>query len=95
MNQPVKRLDLRLDMPETAKWVDVKRLEWGPPHVNACIRRALGGEPGFFYAIEAGKVLGAPFPATHPVFEQQRYAVMMGCSFAGFMLEPKDSNGAH
>ncbi|WP_295378391.1 hypothetical protein [uncultured Pseudacidovorax sp.] len=89
MGQAAKKVNLREDMPETAAWVDQRRKEWGVPYVNDCIRRAIAGEPGLFYALERGHVLGTPFPATHPVAELQHQAVLKGSTFAGFMAEPK------
>ena len=97
-SQPAARVDLRQHMPETAKWVDQKRQELGAEFVNGCIRRALKGEPGFFYAIERGHVLGTPFPATSPVADSQAYAITMGCTFAGFIATPSapgGNDGAH
>lgn len=88
------RVDLRQQMPETAKWVEDKRREWGADHVNACIRRALKGEPGLFYALERGHVLGTPFPATHPIDQWQRHAVCTGSEFAAFIAEPTQMGGA-
>lgn len=90
MSQPVKRVDLRAEMPETARWVDAKRLEWGPAHVNDCIKRALTGVPGLFYAMEKGKVLGTPFPATDVRAQYQSIAIVTGCTFAGFVAEPAE-----
>ena len=87
-SQPAAKLNLRQDMPATAKWVDEKRQELGADYVNGCIRRAMKGEPGFFYALERGHVLGMPFPATHPIAEWQNYAIVNGCSFAGFIATP-------
>lgn len=88
MSQPAPRVDMRQQMPETAKWVEAKRTELGKDHVNACIKRALAGEPGLFYAIERGQVLGTPFPATHVIAADQRMAVLVGCTFAGFIALP-------
>lgn len=92
MSQPASqagaKFDLRQQMPETALWVDRKRQEYGAEHVNLCIRKAMKGEPGHFYAIERGHVLGTPFPSTHPVAEWQDFAIMTGSSFAGFIAEP-------
>lgn len=79
---------LRDKMPETAKWVAAHREALGKEWVNDCIRRAQAGEPGLFYAMEAGHVLGTPFPATHPVHAWQQYAVMVGTKFAGFIAQP-------
>lgn len=88
MNQTPKRVDMRTTMPATAQWVDKQRAEWGAAHVNTCIRLALAGQPGEFYALEAGHVMGVPFPATHAMAAAQNYAVMCGVTFAGFMREP-------
>lgn len=88
MAEATKKVNLRQQMPQTAQWVDERREAWGAEWVNGCIRRAQQGEPGLFYAIEAGHVLGTPFPATHPVADLQLQAVMLGSAFAGFMAEP-------
>ncbi len=95
MNKPAS---LRDAMPETADWVDQKRVEWGRDYVDQCIRRALKGEPGWFYAIENGKVLGTPWPVDaaaavidggkRSVAQMQQAAILLGASFAGFMREP-------
>lgn len=96
MNQPAnKKIDLRKDMPETAAWVDQRRAAWGKQFVNDCIRRALGGEAGLFYALEGGHVLGTPFPPDHPVAELQGQAVLLGTTFAGFIAEPKETSGTN
>ncbi len=97
-NAPAK-FSLRAEMPQTAKWVDARRTEWGAAYVNDCIRRAIGAEagegtpavpgvPGLFYAIEGGRVLGTPFPSTEPMAHWQQYAVVCGVRFAVFMATP-------
>lgn len=100
MTRPASMRDA---MPLTADWVDKKRAEWGRDHVNDCVRRAMAGEPGYFYAIEGGHVLGTPWPVGaavegsplppgqvkgRSVVEWQRAAVLCGAAFAGFMREP-------
>ncbi len=90
-NQPAAKLDLRNDMPETAKWVDAKRKEHGAEFVNTCIRRAMKGEPGYFYAMEAGHVLGTPWPAANPVGQYHQCYFTMGGTFAGFLADPSTS----
>ncbi len=97
-----KPADLRESMPETAKWVDAKRKEYGIDFVNGCIRGALKGETGLFYAIERGHVLGTPFPATDWRNHYQGLAVVNGSTFAAFIAEPHpsgqqsgDTNGSH
>ncbi len=94
MSQPAAKLDLRTQMPETAAWVDQMRQRYGKAHVNACIRDALAGKPGLFYAIEKGHTLGTPFPPTHPIDQDQRLAVMIGAPFAGFIAEPATEGSA-
>ena len=80
--------NLRESMPETASFVDSKRKQFGVEFVNGCIKQALAGEPGRFYALENGHVLGTPFAATDPIATYQRMAVLTGCKFAAFMAEP-------
>ena len=72
-------------MPETAIFVDSKRKELGLEFVNDCIKQALSGVPGRFYAMENGHVLGTPFPATHTMAAHQDFALLTGCKFAAFI----------
>jgi hypothetical protein len=88
MEQKRNRASLRDSMPETARWVDSKRKELGLEFVNGCIKEAMSGVPGRFYALENGHVLGTPFPATHPIAQEQRFALLTGCTFAGFIATP-------
>ena len=83
-----KPVDMRRDMPETARWIDARRAEWGKAHVNDCIRRAMAKEPGWFYAMERGHGVGMPFPATHALSELQAHAVITGSTFAAFLARP-------
>jgi hypothetical protein len=46
------------------------------------------GEPGLFYAMERGHILGTPFPATHPLNSYQQMALTIGCGFAAFIAMP-------
>lgn len=84
-----KTPNLRGQMPETAKWVDEQRAKYGAEHVNSCIKAALAGVAGKFYAMEAGQILGTPFPATHPVADDQKFALMIGSPFAAFIETPR------
>jgi hypothetical protein len=79
---------LRDKMPLTSEWVDAQRAALGKDWVNDCIRRAQKGEPGRFYAMEGGHVLGTPFPPEHRLSEAQNYALMFGTKFAGFIAHP-------
>lgn len=45
------------------------------------VRRGLRGEPGCFYAIEGGRVMGTPF-YDHPVMSQVGRAIVeFGCAY--------------
>lgn len=94
-SQPAVKLNLRQDMPETAKWVDGQRKEHGADFVNGCIRRATKGEPGLFYAMERGHILGTPFPASDVRDRYVNIAVVTGCTFAGFIATPGETDGTH
>ena len=62
MNAPAPRYaDLRGAMPRTAQWVQEQRALLGDAWVTQCVKRGMAGEPGWFYAVEAGHVVGAPF----------------------------------
>ena len=87
MSEGQKAGSLREVMPKTAEWVDRMRAEHGREYVNDCIGRALKGEPGVFYAIEAGQVLGTPFPPER-IGNWQNLALVWGCTFAGFLRRP-------
>lgn len=76
----------------TAEWVDRQRAELGHAHVNDCIKRAVAGEPGLFYAMEGGHVLGTPWPVDTAIADDIKFAVMVGCTFAGFIAEPVGVN---
>lgn len=95
MNQPAQREKMRDAMPETAAFVDRKRGEWGAEHVNHCLRQAQAGVPGYFYAIEGGKVLGTPFPEGSDIADWQARAVLWGLKFAAFIAPPEAKHGAH
>lgn len=87
-------------MPATAQWVREQRKLYGDAWVSDCIRRAKAGEPGLFYAMEAGHVVGTPFPASHPFGDVQNRAVVLATNFAGFIAQPskrlhKDGHGTH
>jgi hypothetical protein len=90
-----QKIDLRQSMPKTAKWVSDRRAEFGAEHVNACLRRSLQGEPGLFYAMEAGHVLGTPFPAEAPESRWQNFSICTGAGFAVFMQPPAAKGGEH
>ena len=83
-----KTASLRGSMPQTAQWVDEQREKHGAAHVNSCIKAAMSGQAGRFYAMENGHFLGVPFPSTHPVAQDQVFALLVGCKFAAFIATP-------
>lgn len=60
----------------------------------ALVRRAVRGEPGCFYAIEAGHVVGAPFTG-HPIMADVALSmVQYGCTHV--VIWPlRDGHGTH
>lgn len=92
MTQPAAQtstaVNMRDHMPLVADFIDRKRVEWGKTYVNDCLRKALAGEAGWFYAIEAGHTVGTPFPVGHPIDAEQRMAVLVQAKFAAFMRWP-------
>jgi hypothetical protein len=89
MNQVVKAPDMRQSMPLTTEWIGQRRAEYGREFVDGCIRAALKGEPGRFYAMEGGHVVGTPFPASDPMAHWQQYAIVCGVRFAAFLAKPE------
>ena len=90
-----KTPNMRDRMPHTAAFVDRQRKAWGKDHVRECLQRAMRGDPGWFYAMEAGATLGTPFSPADlgaskgvQVADMQRMAVLIGSPFAAFMREP-------
>lgn len=47
-------------MPKVTAAVAEKRKELGDTFVNDCIKRGMKGEPGYFFAIEGGVMVGMP-----------------------------------
>ena len=57
-------MTLRDAMPQTAAFIDFAREVFGAESVNAAIRKGMGGLPGHFHAVEAGREVGTPMPET-------------------------------
>lgn len=93
MEDRKKRPDLRDLMPETARWVAQQRARWGDAWVSEQIKLGMHGQPGHFYALEAGHVIGTPLSV---LADWQEFAVITGSPFAGFMAVPQgEAHGAH
>jgi len=89
--------DLRAQMPMTAEWLGRQRAELGKAWVDQCVREGMKGVPGKFYSFEHGQVIGTPWPVDHQMHQDQLWAAIIGCTFAGFIaIPPKGENhGAH
>ena len=75
-----KLAEIRQYMPETYRAIQAKAVEAGND-AYAYVRRGVRGEPNCFYAIEAGRVVGAPFAVSGVDAELAKYMVEFGCSF--------------
>ncbi len=79
MTQPGSRP--RDVMPEVWKQLGEYRKLYGDAHVRQCIERGMAGEADWFYAFEAGHVVGTPFTAS-AVQQPMQLALAMGGKFA-------------
>lgn len=84
-----QRLDvIRRRMPEVLAVIKDKAEHHGP-EVYALVRRGLRGEPGCFYAFEAGHVVGTPFGKTNPVMVgAAQFLVEFGCAHVCIWPDP-------
>jgi hypothetical protein len=91
--------EIKAHMPETYKAIQDKAGELGNA-AYGLVRRGLGGEANCFYAIERGRVVGAPFDVPGVSAEVARLIVAFGCKSLVMWRLPKaaeglGSNGAH
>ena len=83
------RIDMRSTMPAVTEQVAQWRSQYGAEYVNECIKRSMRGEPGLFFAMEAGHTIGTPARATDvPSFSVQGYALLLGGDGAAFIRVP-------
>lgn len=71
---------IRRQMPETYAAIRERAATHGND-TFALVRRALRGEPGCFYAVEAGHVVGTPFECRDVTDEVAGLMVRFGCTF--------------
>jgi hypothetical protein len=71
-------------------WEEIGRLkmQYGTQWVTECIRRGQAGEPDWFYAFEAGHVVGTPFRADARLAQWLQLAVALGGRHA-CVMRPK------
>lgn len=75
-------LTIKNSMPNVYATIQAKAESIGG-EAFALVRRGLAGEPGCFYALEAGHVVGRPFGADDPrMHELARFLVRFGCAHA-------------
>lgn len=69
---------IKAHMPEVYDCIQ-ERAQHAGPEVFALVRKGLRGEPGCFYAMEAGHVVGTPFGREHPLMrEAAEFVVVFG-----------------
>ena len=72
---------IKARMPNVRQSIEDKAAQIGP-EAYALVRRGLRGEPGCFYALEAGHVMGTPFGRTDPRMQQlAQFLVRFGCAY--------------
>lgn len=76
-------------MPEVWKHLGEYRRQYGDAHVRECIRRGMAGEPDWFYAFEAGHVVGAPFTVDSVLGRVMCASVALGGKFALAIRPPQ------
>lgn len=86
-----KVAEIKGHMPETYKAIQARAAE----HKGTfeLVRKALRGEPNCFYAIERGRVMGAPFNQTDIMAEVAQYMVQFGCAYV--CIWPLAAGGEH
>lgn len=91
-----QRLQLiKSSMPNVMKSIEDKAAHIGP-EAYALVRRGLRGEPGCFYAFEAGHVVGAPFGRNDPVMlELAQFTAVFGCAHVCIWPAKDDEVRAH
>lgn len=71
---------IKARMPEVYKTIQDKAAVMGN-EAYALVRRGLAGQPGCFYAFEAGQVVGTPFGDADPRMAQvAQFIVRFGCA---------------
>ena len=84
---------IKAHMPQT--YAEIKRLaDARGGEVYRLVRQGCGGQPGCFYAVEAGHVVGTPFGADQidPIVAQS--IVQFGASFL-MLIDTGERNGAN
>ena len=73
-------VEIKTHMPETYRSIQAKAYEIGN-EAYALVRKGLGGAPNCFYAIERGRVMGAPFNVPGVMADVAKCMVEFGCAY--------------
>lgn len=84
--------DLRREMPNVARTVDLYRQRYGADWVNEQVARGIRGEPDRFFAFEGGRFLGTPFSGGELDDRIARLCALSGQHFVG-MRFPEIAHG--
>lgn len=79
--------EIRQQMPDTYRSIQVKAGEIGKA-AYGCVRRACAGQRNLFYAIERGRVAGAPFDAADITADVALAMVGFGCKSVVIWARP-------
>jgi hypothetical protein len=79
-------------MPKVWAQLEAWKAAWGAAHVADAVRRGMAGEPGWFWAMEAGYVVGTPFSADAELMRALALGVAMGGPMAAVMRPPAAVN---
>lgn len=92
---------IKQHMPSVLACIEDRAQHIGP-EAYALVRRGLRGEPGCFYAVEAGHVVGTPLGRDHPAMrEAARFMAIFGCTHvciwheSAFPAKDGGVDGAH
>jgi hypothetical protein len=80
-------------MPKVWAQLEAWKAAWGAAHVAEAVRRGMAGEPGWFWAMEAGYVVGTPFSADPDLMRTLALGVAMGGPMAAVMRPPAAQEG--
>jgi hypothetical protein len=80
-------------MPGVWAQLEAWRAAWGAPYVAEAVRRGMAGQPGWFWAMEAGYVVGTPFRADADLMRTLALGVAIGGSMAAVMRPPAAQEG--
>lgn len=86
---------IKTSMPNVYQSIQARAESMGND-VFQLVRRGLAGQPGCFYAFEAGHVVGTPFGREHPaMLELAQFTAIFGCAHVCIWPATDDEVRAH